>query len=363
MAASRACRPTPRFREEQRPSQRGGKMSNRFVRSAPPGRPRPEGPEFKGVLERLERGETAPGEAFRVFRASRGEARGEGADSPNDKRLAESFDELEALVGLMSVKRLVRELHAFIVIQRRRTMEGLAAEPMVLHMIFKGNPGTGKTTVARILGRVLKASGVLQKGHLLECERADLVGEYIGHTAQKTREQIKKALGGILFVDEGYALARGGEKDFGKEAIDTLVKAMEDHKDELVVILAGYRNEMQQFIESNPGLQSRFPIQIDFPDFTLEELMEIADRMLRQRQYPLTPEARKLLRAKLLRHRRLPYGDENAGNARLVRNLIERAVRRQALRLVSRPTISRTELQTIESGDLADEDETRSEPT
>lgn len=312
--------------------------------------------QAEDVFGRLERGEMTPGEAFRVFRLSavKADPKLEAAEADSERRLTETFNELEFLVGLASIKRLVRELHAFIVIQKERALQGLAAEPMVLHMVFKGNPGTGKTTVARILGRIFKATGVLQKGHLVECERADLVGEYIGHTAQKTREQIRRAIGGILFVDEGYSLARGGEKDFGKEAIDTLVKAMEDHKDELVLILAGYRNEMQQFLESNPGLQSRFPIQIDFPDFTLEELMEIAGLMLDKRQYTLTAEARQVLRTRLLRYRRLPFGDENAGNARLVRNMIERAMRRQALRLVGRPSLSRAELQTIEAVDLAD---------
>jgi stage V sporulation protein K len=328
-------------------------------RRTPSGGVGPKGPKLEDIFGRLERGEATVGETLRVLRLSTARAEAQpdpGTGTSAEARLDESFEELDSLVGLDSVKRLVRELHAFIVIQRQRAREGLAAEPMVLHMVFKGNPGTGKTTVARILGRILKSTGVLQKGHLVECERADLVGEYIGHTAQKTREQIRKALGGILFVDEGYALARGGEKDFGKEAIDTLVKAMEDHKDELVVILAGYRNEMQQFLESNPGLQSRFPIQIDFPDFTLEELMKIADLMLQKRQYTMTPEARRVLRERLLHHRRLPYGDENAGNARLVRNLIEKAIRRQALRLVGQPNLSRSELMTIEAVDMADDE-------
>src|SRR5690606_23632794 len=164
----------------------------------------------------------------------------------------------------------------------------LVSEPLVLHMIFKGNPGTGKTTVARICGRMFKEMGVLPKGHLVECERADLVGEYIGHTAHRTREQIKKAMGGILFIDEAYSLARGGEKDFGKEAIDTLVKAIEDHTNEFVLILAGYQREMEHFLMANPGLKSRFPIHIDFPDYSADELFQIAHLMLRERQYRLT---------------------------------------------------------------------------
>jgi stage V sporulation protein K len=323
--------------------------------------PGPLGPDgLDDVLNRLQRGEVTPGAVLRILRPSPlklEEPRPVGADTAGEVCQAEPFEELEALTGLASVKRLVREIHAFIIIQRERVLRGLAAEPTVLHMVFKGNPGTGKTTVARILGRILRSAGVLQKGHLVECERADLVGEYIGHTAQKTREQVKRAVGGILFVDEGYSLARGGERDFGKEAIDTLVKAMEDHKNDLVLILAGYRAEMQRFLESNPGLQSRFPIHIDFPDFTLDELMEIADRMLERRQYTLTSEARQVIRLELLRHRLRPIGDENTGNARLVRNIIERAIRRQALRLVGRLAFSWQELQTIEAGDLAAEDE------
>ncbi|MGI6604200.1 MAG: AAA family ATPase, partial [bacterium] len=219
---------------------------------------------------------------------------------------------------------------------------------LALHQIFKGNPGTGKTTVARILGVIFKELGVLSKGHLVEVERADLVGEYIGHTAQKTREQIRKALGGILFVDEAYSLARGGEKDFGKESIDCLVKAMEDHRDDLILILAGYREEMEYFLQANPGLRSRFPIRIDFPDYSLEELLEIAQVFLAERDYYLTPGAREELARQLLVTQSLRH----SGNARLVRNIIERAMRRQAVRLSTQPNPSRDQLMAIERVDL-----------
>lgn len=211
---------------------------------------------------------------------------------PENEKVKEILTELDDLIGLGTVKNLIYELQAFIEIQKCREKLNLTSEPTVLHMIFSGNPGTGKTTVARIVGKLFKEIGVLNKGHILECERADLVGEYIGHTAQKTREQIKKALGGILFVDEAYSLARGGEKDFGKEAIDAMVKAMEDQKNNLVIILAGYKNEMDFFIESNPGLRSRFPIHIFFPDYSAEELYAIGESMLSKRQYELSPEAK-----------------------------------------------------------------------
>jgi ATPases of the AAA+ class len=259
-------------------------------------------------------------------------------------KVKEILQELESLVGLVTVKRLIRDLQAYVEIQKRRTQEKLIAEPLVLHMIFRGNPGTGKTTVARLVGRLFKEMGVLQKGHIVECERADLVGEYIGHTAQKTREQLKKALGGVLFIDEAYSLARGGEKDFGKEAIDALVKAMEDNKDNLVLILAGYRQEMEWFLQTNPGLRSRFPIHIDFPDYTIDELLSIGNQMLKARQYELTPEAEDALRFHL---RNLLNTHPYAGNARLVRNLVEKTVRKQAVRLFQKPCSSREELMQI----------------
>ena len=263
--------------------------------------------------------------------------------------LEESMLQLDALIGLEEVKRLVKELQAFVEIQRRREAVGLANERLVLHMIFKGNPGTGKTTVARILGAILRAMGVLAKGHLVEVERADLVGEYVGHTAQKTREQMRRALGGILFIDEAYALARGGEKDFGKEAIDTLVKAMEDHKDQLIIILAGYRQEMEQFLQTNPGLRSRFPIHMEFGDFGLDELLDIADLMLVQRQYALTREGR----AKLKEILATRFTKEVVpSNARLVRNIIEKAIRLQAVRLVANIQASRDDLLSITARDL-----------
>ncbi|MDD3653634.1 MAG: AAA family ATPase [Desulfotomaculaceae bacterium] len=276
-----------------------------------------------------------------------------GEEAHQHRNAREVVQELDALIGLQGVKRLIEEIYAFVEIQRRRQKEKLVAEPLVLHMIFKGNPGTGKTTVARILGKLFKEAGVLPKGHLVEVERADLVGEYIGHTAQKTRDQIKKAMGGILFIDEAYSLARGGEKDFGKEAIDAMVKGMEDHRDNLILILAGYQDEMDWFIEVNPGLRSRFPIHIFFPDYSIRELLAIADLMLQQRQYILSTGAREELRYIIEReHKR----HERSGNARMVRNLIERGIRRQAVRLMQKNcALNRNDLMTIVRADLGGE--------
>jgi stage V sporulation protein K len=318
------------------------------------------------VLRFFEQGQLTPAEAFALLRKLElkqpplsivrrvAEPRGgKIADEQVERQrnIATLLTELDALIGLDEVKLLVREVQAFLTIQQRRRQEMLLTEPLVLHAIFKGNPGTGKTTVARLFGRLFLEMGVLPKGHLIECERADLVGEYIGHTAQKTRELVRKALGGILFIDEAYALARGGEKDFGKEAIDTLVKAMEDHKEQLILILAGYRREMDYFLLTNPGLTSRFPIQIDFPDFSVNDLMRIATLMLRQRQYRLTPGARRKLAAIL--HEQLEDGNPHFGNARFVRNMLERAIRRQALRLVGQASTStREQLMLITESDL-----------
>lgn len=317
------------------------------------------------VLDWLEEGRVTPAEAFAMFRALDGKERGgprlhaarfrpqeseASAEEERRDRLRQVMRELDNLVGLESVKELVREVQAFVEIQQRRSKARLATDPLALHMIFKGNPGTGKTTVARIFGRMFEAMGVLSKGHLVECERADLVGEYIGHTAQKTREKIKSAMGGILFIDEAYSLARGGEKDFGKEAIDTLVKSMEDHKDELVLILAGYRKEMAYFLQTNPGLRSRFPIHIDFPDYSTDDLLRIALLMLEEREYRLTEAARRRLVAIL--EAKTATNDPHLGNARFVRNLIERAIRRQAVRLVRRQHVTRNDLLLITDADL-----------
>jgi stage V sporulation protein K len=266
------------------------------------------------------------------------------------KAAQEILGELDRLVGLQEVKELIGEIHAFAEIQRRRLKENLITRPLVLHMVFNGNPGTGKTTVARFIGRLFKEMGTLSKGHLVEVERADLVGEYIGHTAQKTREQVRRALGGILFIDEAYSLARGGDKDFGKEAIDALVKGMEDHRDNLILVLAGYREEMEWFIESNPGLRSRFPIHLSFPDYNVGQLIEIAELFLKERQYELTAGAREELRLTLERETRK---HEHSGNARLVRNLIERAIRRQAVRLVGSTNSHRSELLTLTREDIS----------
>ena len=262
----------------------------------------------------------------------------------------EIFAELDALVGLRSVKEMLKEVYAFWEIQKCRKKQHLASEPMVFHMIFSGNPGTGKTTVARIFGQILKQIGVIESGHIVEAERADLVGEYIGHTAQKTREKIKKAFGGVLFIDEAYSLARGGEKDFGKESIDVLVKAMEDYKNDFILILAGYPSEMESFLSANPGLRSRFPIQLSFDDYTEKELLLIADLFCEKREYKLSEHARKRLGEMVMAER---YGRESVfGNARAVRNLIEKAIRKQAIRLVGRQNLLKHELLMLEECDF-----------
>ncbi|NLB87695.1 MAG: AAA family ATPase, partial [Syntrophomonadaceae bacterium] len=210
----------------------------------------------------------------------------------------------------------------------------------------------GKTTVARILGNIFNEIGILSKGHLIEVERADLVGEYIGHTAQKTKEMLKKSMGGIMFVDEAYTLAQGGEKDFGKEAIATIVKAMEDYRDNLIIILAGYTFEMEKFMQSNPGLRSRFPIHINFKDYDEEELFQIALQMYLERDYELTSRCR--WRLKNILNEFAKNRHPHSGNARYVRNLVEKSIRLQALRLVDRTNLSRKELVTIEEKDLPD---------
>lgn len=256
----------------------------------------------------------------------------EGRVFPEQGQFAEVIKELERMIGLDHVKELVYEIYALLQISQYRSAVGLASSPQVYHMIFKGNPGTGKTTVARIMAKLFQTMGVLSKGHLIEVERADLVGEYIGHTAVKTRELVKKAMGGVLFIDEAYSLARGGEKDFGKEAIDALVKSMEDHKNGFILILAGYSLEMEQFLLTNPGLPSRFAIQVDFADYTVDQLMQIAELMLQEREYMLSSGSEMKLRQHLMTEKAQMF--TTFSNARYVRNIIERSMRHQAVRLL-----------------------------
>jgi len=265
--------------------------------------------------------------------------------------LAAAFDELERLIGLTEAKKMMYEIHALIRINKEREKHQLKLEKQVYHMVFKGNPGTGKTTVARLFGKIFKEMGILSKGHLIEVERADLVGEFIGHTAQKTRDLIKKAMGGILFIDEAYSLARGGEKDFGKEAIDCLTKALEDHGNEFICILAGYNDEMESFLELNPGLPSRFPIQLQFADYTVDELVKIADQIVQGKEYQLSSGAREKLRNHLTRLRNDPFL-MNFSNARYVRNVLEKAIRLQAVRLLAVQDLSRDDLITLQPEDF-----------
>lgn len=266
-------------------------------------------------------------------------------DTEKDNKTEILLSELNQLIGLNEVKSVVKELCAYVEVRRWREKEGLNNEPMTLHMLFKGSPGTGKTTVARLLGKLFKELDVLSKGHMIEVERADLVGEYIGHTAIKAREQLKKAQGGILFIDEAYSLVRGGEKDFGRECLDCLVKGMEDSKNDLILILAGYPDEMELFIRSNPGLRSRIPIQINFPDYAVGELMDIAKCMVVQRQYVLSSEAMLVLRNQLVEQ--MDKGIAARGNARYVRNIIEKAIRRHAARLLKEETQNECSKETL----------------
>jgi stage V sporulation protein K len=275
---------------------------------------------------------------------------------PEHSALKEIEDELGALVGMEEMKRMIKEIYAWIFVNKKREEVGMKARKQALHMMFKGNPGTGKTTVARLIGKLFLKMNVLSKGHLIEAERADLVGEYIGHTAQKTRDLIKKAQGGILFIDEAYSLGRGGEKDFGKEAIDTLVKHMEDKQHEFILILAGYSREMEYFLTLNPGLHSRFPLVIDFPNYTIDQLMEISSRMLDEREYTLSHEAEKKLKDHLIWVKAV-LSPNSFSNGRYVRNIIEKSIRAQAMRLLLQNSFDKHELMTLRSNDLVFEED------
>ncbi len=241
------------------------------------------------------------------------------------------LDQLNELIGLESVKAEVRQLASFIAIQKEREKNALRSASVSYHCVFTGNPGTGKTTVARILAEIYHEMGVIKKGHLIETDRSGLVAEYVGQTAVKTNKIIDSALDGVLFIDEAYSLIQGGGQDYGNEAIATLLKRMEDDRKRLVVILAGYTNEMKQFIDSNPGLQSRFNRYIEFPDYTAEELAQIFMKKVEECQYSCDTDVQASI-VDIMKHT-VATKDQNFGNARFVRNLFEKAIQRQAVRL------------------------------
>ena len=261
------------------------------------------------------------------------------------------LDQLDAeLVGLVPVKSRIRDIAALLVIDKLRQDMGLQAQPPSLHMCFTGNPGTGKTTVALRMAEVLKQLGYVRKGHLVAVTRDDLVGQFIGHTAPKTKEVIKKAMGGVLFIDEAYYLYRpDNERDYGQESIEILLQVMENHRDDLVVILAGYKDRMETFFGSNPGMASRIAHHIDFPDYSEAELMQIARLMLEKLNYRFDADAEPVFGRYIGLRRQQPH----FANARSIRNALDRIRLRHATRLFAHDTsLTRDQLCTLQAEDI-----------
>ena len=262
------------------------------------------------------------------------------------------YQELEDLIGLDNVKQEVKSLANFVKLQKQRQEKGLKTPKLSYHLVFTGSPGTGKTTVARIVARIYKDLGILKKGHTVETDRSGLVAEYVGQTATKTNAIVDSALNGVLFIDEAYSLVPedGNGGDYGQEAISTLLKRMEDYRDRLVVIIAGYPKEMKRFIDSNPGLQSRFNRYINFPDYTSGELFDIFGMYMKKNQYALSPDAADYLREAL--QDAVEHKDRNFGNARFVRNIFEKAIQMQANRLSGRQNLTKAELSELTAEDI-----------
>ena len=270
----------------------------------------------------------------------------------NEPLEGDPYQELDELIGLGSVKKEVRSLANFVKLQKQREAQGLKTAKVSFHLVFYGSPGTGKTTVARIVGRIYKDLGVLKKGHTVETDRGGLVAKYMGQTALKTDTVIQQALDGVLFIDEAYSLVPegGSGQDYGQEAISTLLKRMEDYRDRLVVIIAGYKDEMQRFIDSNPGLQSRFNRYIDFPDYSGLELADIFKMYMKKNQYTLAPDAEDYLKERF--EYAVAHKDRNFGNARYARNVFEKSIQSQANRLAGQSNLNKTQLTELTIDDL-----------
>ena len=279
----------------------------------------------------------------------------DSAGALEDSHIKETLAQIDReLVALYEVKRRIREIASLLVIDRLRRQIGLEAEAPTLHMVFTGNPGTGKTTVAAMMGRILYKLGYVRKGHLVSVTRDDLVGQYIGHTAPKTREVIKRAMGGVLFIDEAYAIYRlDNERDYGQEAVEMLLQVMENERQDIVVVMAGYKKQMDRFFSDVPGLSSRIAHHIDFPDYSVDELMDISELMLEQQRYRFSPDGEKAFRAYIEQRKQ----QARFANGRSVRNGLDRMRMRQAIRLYDAAergrTLTKKDLVTLEAEDIA----------
>ena len=276
-------------------------------------------------------------------------AAGQEAEAIAPENMEELEKELHEYIGLDTVKQEVQSLINLVTVQKLRKENDLPVSDLSLHMVFSGNPGTGKTMIARLMARIYHSLGILSKGQLVEVDRSGLVAGYVGQTALKTGEVIQKAMGGVLFIDEAYALTTRGGTDYGQEAVDTLLKAMEDHRGDIIVIVAGYTELMEEFVHSNPGLESRFNRFLHFSDYTVQEMQEIFEMRCEKSGYHLAEDAQILLKTLLAL---FSLDVKGFGNARGVRNLFERAVSAQANRLAALPSVTRDELMVLTAEDI-----------